>query len=55
MTTTSSCVRCAFNVGPEGFIKDWGAFEFDSPKFKDAFRGNFINLGAFLFISLQVI
>lgn len=37
----------AFNVGPEGFTEDWGAFELDGPKFKDAFMGNFIDLGAF--------
>ncbi|OSX68117.1 hypothetical protein POSPLADRAFT_1043258 [Postia placenta MAD-698-R-SB12] len=30
----------AFNVGPGGFTKDWGAFELDCDKFKDAFRGN---------------
>ncbi|KDQ53459.1 hypothetical protein JAAARDRAFT_424691 [Jaapia argillacea MUCL 33604] len=35
----------AFNVGPEGFTEDWGAFELDGAKFKDAFRGNFIDLG----------
>ena len=41
----------AFNVGPEGFTEDWGAFELDGPKFKDAFKGNFIDLGVFRFIS----
>jgi len=45
----------AFNVGPDGFTEDWGAFELDGPKFKDAFKGNFIDLGAFRFISLQVV
>ncbi|KAJ7925974.1 hypothetical protein B0H13DRAFT_2654136 [Mycena leptocephala] len=35
----------AFNVGPEGFADDWGAFELDGLKFKDAFKGNFIDLG----------
>ncbi|KAI0276971.1 hypothetical protein BGY98DRAFT_1097794 [Russula aff. rugulosa BPL654] len=35
----------AFNVGPEGFTEDWGAFELDGSKFKDAFKGNFIDLG----------
>ena len=45
----------AFNVGPEGFTEDWGAFELDSRKFNDAFKGNFIDLGMFCFISLQVI
>ncbi|KAH8108684.1 hypothetical protein DFH11DRAFT_1862160 [Phellopilus nigrolimitatus] len=35
----------AFNVGPEGFTEDWGVFELDGPKFKDAFKGNFIDLG----------
>ncbi|KAL5531494.1 hypothetical protein ACEPAG_4371 [Sanghuangporus baumii] len=35
----------AFNVGPKGFTEDWGAFELDGPKFKDAFKGNFIDLG----------
>jgi hypothetical protein len=44
----------AFNVGPEGFTEDWGAFELDGPKFKE-FKGNFIDLGAFRFISLQVV
>ncbi|TFK49387.1 hypothetical protein OE88DRAFT_422270 [Heliocybe sulcata] len=34
-----------FNVGPEGFTEDWGAFELDGSKFKDAFKGNFIDLG----------
>ena len=38
-----------FNVGPEGFTEDWGAFELDGSKFKDAFKGNFINLGTFRF------
>ena len=37
----------SYNVGPGGFTEDWGAFELDGPKFKDAFRGNFIDLGAF--------
>jgi hypothetical protein len=50
-----SCPAIAFNVGPEGFTEDWGAFEHDSPGFKDAFKGNFIDLGAFRFISLQVV
>jgi hypothetical protein len=45
----------AFNVGPGGFTEDWGAFELDGPKFKDAFKGNFIDLGVFRFISLQVV
>ena len=45
----------AFNVGPDGFTGDWGTFELDGPKFKDAFKGNFIDLGAFRFISLQVV
>ena len=35
----------AFNVGPEGFTEDWGAFELDGPKFRDAFKGNLIDLG----------
>jgi hypothetical protein len=39
----------AFNVGPEGFTEDWGAFELDGSRFKDAFRGNFIDLGTFRF------
>jgi hypothetical protein len=43
------------NVGPEGFTEDWAAFEADGPKFKDAYKGNFIDLGAFRFISLQVV
>lgn len=37
----------AFNVGPEGFTEDWGAFELDGDKFKDAFRGNYIELGEY--------
>lgn len=41
----------AFNVGLEGFTEDWGTFELDCDKFKDAFRGNCIDLGAFRFIS----
>ena len=45
----------AFIVGPEGFTEDWGAFEFDSRKFNNAFKGNFIDLGMSCFISLQVI
>jgi hypothetical protein len=45
----------AFNVGLEGFTEDWSAFELDGPKFKDAFKGNFIDLGAFRFISPQVV
>ncbi|KAG8729944.1 hypothetical protein FRC10_003284 [Ceratobasidium sp. 414] len=35
----------AFNVVPGGFTEDWGAFELDGSKFKDAFKGNFIDLG----------
>ncbi|KAF8839846.1 hypothetical protein BDN67DRAFT_990623 [Paxillus ammoniavirescens] len=35
----------AFNVGPERCTEDWGAFELDGPKFKDAFKGNSIDLG----------
>ncbi|KAI0801257.1 hypothetical protein C8Q74DRAFT_1214903 [Fomes fomentarius] len=35
----------ALNVGPEGFTEDWGASELDGDKFKDAFRGNYIDLG----------
>ncbi|KAH8119558.1 hypothetical protein DFH11DRAFT_1838878 [Phellopilus nigrolimitatus] len=34
-----------FHVGLEGFTEDWGAFELDGPKFKDAFKGNYIDLG----------
>lgn len=41
----------ALNVGLEGFTEDWGTFELDCDKFKDAFRGNCIDLGAFRFIS----
>jgi hypothetical protein len=37
----------AFNVGPEGFTEDWGAFELDGEKFRDAFQGNSIDLGTF--------
>ena len=44
-----------FNVGPEGFTEDWGAFELDSRKFNGAFKSNFIDLGMFCFLSLQVI
>ncbi|KAJ7077374.1 hypothetical protein B0H15DRAFT_861665 [Mycena belliarum] len=32
-------------AAPGGFTADWGAFELDGSKFKDAFRGNFIDLG----------
>ncbi|KAF8260461.1 hypothetical protein EI94DRAFT_1610857 [Lactarius quietus] len=35
----------AFHVGPKGFTEDWGAFQLDGPKFKDAFKGNYIDLG----------
>jgi len=35
----------AFNVGPEGFTEDWGAFEIDRPKFANAFKGNVLDLG----------
>ncbi|KAH9933544.1 hypothetical protein B0H21DRAFT_825804 [Amylocystis lapponica] len=35
----------AFNVGPEGFTEDWGAFEIDGPKFAKAFKGNVLDLG----------
>ena len=45
----------AFNVDPEGFTKDWGAFELDSRKFNDVFKDNFIDLGMSCFITLQVI
>ena len=38
-----------FNVGPEGFTEDWGVFELDGSKFKDTFKGNFIDLGMFRF------
>ncbi|KAI5796327.1 hypothetical protein DFH27DRAFT_112451 [Peziza echinospora] len=34
-----------FDAAPRGFTADWGVFELDGPKFKDAFRGNFIDLG----------
>jgi hypothetical protein len=36
-----------FNVGEEGYTQDWGTFECYADKFKDAFRGNVIDLGAF--------
>ena len=39
----------AFNVGAEGFTEDWGAFELDGSKFKDAFKGNSMDLGTFRF------
>lgn len=42
-------------VSLESFTEDWSSFELDGPKFKDAFKGNFIDLGAFRFISLQVV
>lgn len=35
----------AFNVGPDGFTEDWGAFEIDGPKFAKAFKGNVMDLG----------
>ncbi|KAF9000052.1 hypothetical protein BDZ89DRAFT_1027699 [Hymenopellis radicata] len=34
----------AIAVGVEGFTEDWGAFELDTSKFKDAFQGNAIHL-----------
>lgn len=36
------------NAAPGGFTADWGAFELNDSKFKNAFVGNFIDLGAFL-------
>ena len=36
-----------YNVQPEGFTEDWGAFQLDKAKFKEAFNGNFIDLGTF--------
>jgi hypothetical protein len=45
----------AFNVDRDGFTEDWGAFGLDGPNFKDVFKGNFIDLGAFRFILLQVV
>lgn len=39
------------NVGPEGLTEDWAAFELDRSKFKDAFKGNFVNLGTSSFMS----
>ncbi|KAI0927764.1 hypothetical protein AcW1_005200 [Taiwanofungus camphoratus] len=35
----------AFNVGPDGFTEDWGAFEIDGPKFAKGFKGNVMDLG----------
>ena len=32
-----------------------GPLKLDGPKFKDAFKGNFIDLGTFRFISLHVV
>lgn len=45
----------ASNAGRKGFTEDWGVFELDGDKFRDAFRGNFIDLGVFQVISMQVI
>jgi hypothetical protein len=42
-------------VGEEGFTEDWGAVELDGAKFRHAFKGNVIDLGAFSFISLKVV
>ncbi|TFY67632.1 hypothetical protein EVG20_g3871 [Dentipellis fragilis] len=38
----------AFNVQPGGYTEDWAAIELDGAKFKNL-KGNFIDLGAFLF------
>lgn len=40
----------AFNVGPDGFTEDWGAFEIDGPKFAKAFKGNVMDLGELRFV-----
>jgi len=40
--------------GEDGFTEDWGAFELDGAKFRKTFKGNFIDLGAFSFVSLIV-
>ena len=37
----------ALNVAPGGFAEDWGAFELDESKFAKAFKGDFLDLGAF--------
>ena len=42
-------------VGEDGFNEDWGAFQLDGAKFRHTFKGNFIDLGTFLFISLKVV
>ncbi|KAF8158037.1 hypothetical protein B0H34DRAFT_749405 [Crassisporium funariophilum] len=33
------------NASPGGFTEDWGAFELEGSKFKNAFKGNFLDLG----------
>lgn len=35
------------SAGAEGFTEDYAVVELDSPKFKKAFKGNVIDLGAF--------
>ena len=42
-------------VGEVGFSEDWGTFQLDGTKFRHAFKGNFMDLGAFSFISLKVV
>jgi hypothetical protein len=49
---TRNTPAVSFNVGRSVFTEDWGAFELDDSKFKDAFRGNFIDFGALRFIML---
>lgn len=46
--STPGCVTS--DVGPNGFTEDWAAVELDGGKFKKAFKGNVIDLGAFRFI-----
>lgn len=42
--------RVTSDIGPKGFTEDWAAVELDGGKFKKAFKGNVIDLGAFRFI-----
>ena len=40
-----------FNVSHKGFTEDWSALKPDRPKFKDMFKGTFVNLGTFQLVT----
>lgn len=44
--------KISIDVNGRRYTKDIGTFELDRPKFKDQFRGNVVDLGAFCLISL---